>query len=487
MSMSTNATAPRRTYGAWHANRPAGLFGLGTAATLAGFATVIVTVVVALFSVPVALGIAAAGLAVLAPMAVRVKGRTGAQIITAHLAWWVGAARRRHLYRTGLASPYTREHRLPGLLATSRLLAVEDGRTRTVGVIAIPGTRHLTAVLTAQSEGADLVDQDVIDQRVAHYSAWLASLSREPGLVQAQIIVETAPDPGTRLAAEVEATTRPDAPELAREVLTDIVRSYPAGSATVNYYVALTWRLSNMDLEAGAVEVASRLPALQAGLEGTGAVGIRAAAPDQLIRIVARAYNPSRAADIDAAPASMLDWAYAGPVDHDETRDTYLHDGGASRTWGWLEAPRGAVVESLFGRLLVADPTLTSKRVSLLIRPLDPEAAARAVESDRKDATFNAGKKPTPSARDLAAVRVAEQAADEEARGAGVARISLLATLTVPRDDNASTALAEADRRLLSAAGEARIRLRLMGAAQSASFAGNLPCGVVLPRHAALT
>lgn len=486
--MSTTNAAERRSYGSWHNNASAGLFGLGLIPTIGAFALGVVELPLFLLAPKTALVVGAVGLAVLAPMAIRIKGRTGAQVAMARLAWWAGAVQRHHLYRTGLASPYTATHRLPGLLASSELYEVENGRTGHLGVIAIPTSRHVTAVLVASAEGIDLVDQDIIDQRVAHWSAWLASLAREEGLVQAQVTIETAPDPGTRLAAEVAATTRPDAPELARNVLAEIVESFPAGAASTYYYVALTWRLPGRDLPAAAVDVAARLPALQAGLEGTGAIAVRPATPDQLIRIVARAFDPARATEIDAAPADLLDWAWAGPVDHNEARDSYAHDSGLSRSWGLLEAPRGAIVETTFGRMAQPDPALKGrKRVSLIYRPLDPATAARTVETDRRDAEFNAGKRARPSARDLAAIRAAEQAAAEEARGAGIVRFSILATLTVPRDDHAQTALAEADRRLQAAAGEARIRLRLMGSAQASTFAASLPTGIVLSHHALLT
>lgn len=481
-------TVERRSYGSWHNNASAGLFNLGLIPTIGAFALGVVELPLFLLAPKVALIVGAAGLVVLAPMAIRIKGRTGAQVAYAHLAWWAGTLQRHHLYRTGLASPYTTAHRLPGLLASSELLEVEDGRTGRLGIIALPASRHVTAVLLASAEGIDLVDQTVIDQRVAHWSAWLASLGREQGLVQAQVIIETAPDPGTKLAAEVAATVRPDAPELARSVLSEIVESFPAGAATTYYYVALTWRLTGRDLHAAAVDAAARVPALAAGLEGTGAIAVRAATPDELIRIVARGFDPQRATEVDAAPAHLLDWAWAGPVDHDEARDTYAHDSGLSRSWGLLEAPRGAVVETAFARLAQPDPALAGrKRVSLIYRPLDPATAARTVETDRRDAEFNAGKRARPSARDLAAIRAAEQAAAEEARGAGVVRFSILATLTVPRGDGDRDALAEADRRLLAAAGEARIALRLMGAAQAATFAANLPTGIVLSHHALLT
>ena len=47
--------------------------------------------------------------------------------------------------------------------------------------------------------GIALVDQERIDQQVAHWGAWLADLGSEIGIVQASVCVETVPDTGGAL------------------------------------------------------------------------------------------------------------------------------------------------------------------------------------------------------------------------------------------------------------------------------------------------
>jgi len=120
----------------------------------------------------------------------------------------------------------------------------------------------------------DLVNQPVIDARVGRLASWLSMLSREPMLTQAQVTVATTPDPGTRLAAEVATTTRPDAPPLARQVLDDVVHRYPAGSATVDTLVSLTYTPTpGRSLTHAAVcrDIALRLPHMVSALTGAGA------------------------------------------------------------------------------------------------------------------------------------------------------------------------------------------------------------------------
>ena len=105
----------------------------------------------------------------------------------------------------------------------------------------MPTTRHYTVVFGTEPDGASLVDQAQIDVWVAHWGEWLASLADEPGLVAASVTVETAPDSGARLQREVLSRIDPAAPQLAQDMLREVVATYPAGSATVKAYVALTF------------------------------------------------------------------------------------------------------------------------------------------------------------------------------------------------------------------------------------------------------
>lgn len=477
-------TQQQRTYGNWRLGRRAGLFGLGPAATIAAFVVMVITASLMPLSRMAALIAAIVGLAVLAPLAVRVNGRTGLQIIAAHVAWWMGRSRRQHVYVSGVASRVTESHQLPGVLARSEVYEVETGRAGIVGVVVIPQSRHYTVTLRCAPEGMDLVDQEVIDARVGHLAAWLGALAREPMLVQAQVTVETTPDPGTALAREVSATTRPDAPELARQVLDEVVRSYPAGSATVDTRVSLTYSPPpgrSMSHEDMCREVAVRLSHLQAGLVGATGAGISPLSASRLARVVRAAYDPAAALDL-ARDGQPVDWSHAGPVAAREAWDSYRHDSGVSRTWCMVEAPRGVVFARTFARLTEPDPGLLRKRVSMVYRPYSPAEAARLVEADKRDARFLAGKKHRPSARDLTDLTAAEQAAEEEAAGAGVVRFTVLVTATVA--DEAQ--LDEASAIVRARAGEARLTLRPMYGSQAAGFAASLPTGVVLPTHATI-
>jgi hypothetical protein len=147
-----------------------------------------------------------------------------------------------------------------------------------------------------------------------------------------------------------------------------------------------------------------------------------------------------------------------------------------------VEAPRGTVLSSAFTRLTDPDPKVLCKRVSIVYRPYSPAAAALLVERDRKDALFEANKKRQATARDTVDVLAAEQAAHDEATGAGMVRFTVLATVTV----RSATELEDAESRILASAGEARLVLRCLYRSQAAAFAAGLPAGVVLPVHASI-
>ncbi|WP_432832725.1 SCO6880 family protein [Dactylosporangium sp. CA-092794] len=474
--------APQRTYGNWRLGRRPGMFGLGPGPTAVAFGIIALAFLMSTVSTRAALYTVLLGAATLAPLAIRVNGRTGLQVLAARMAWTYGRSLRQHVYLSGVASAVTQAHTLPGLLAQSRVYEVETGRAGRIGVVVIPQSRHYTITLRCAPEGTELVDQSVIDARVGRLAAWLSSLCREPMLVQAQVTIESMPDPGSFLAGEVESTTHVDAPDLARQVLDEVVRTYPAGSALMATRVSLTFQpppRRSLSHEAMCIELAAKLPLFHAGLVGAGASAIAPMSAAELARAVRTAYDPASSLDLTRDTTTTLDWSQAGPVATREGWDDYRHDSGLSRTWGMVEAPRGVVFATTFSRLSEPEPSFLCNRTTIIYRPYAPAEAARLVENDKRDARFTASKGPRPSAREMADLDAADQAAQEEAAGAGMIRFTVLVTATVrsPRE------LDDAARIVQSRAGEARLFLRPMYGCQAATFAAGLPAGVVLTSH----
>ncbi|WP_093804083.1 SCO6880 family protein [Streptomyces sp. Wb2n-11] len=482
-----------RTYGNWRKPQTAGIGQLGLAPTLLMLGGLVVVVLSMLISIMLALVLAVVLALVLAPLTI--KDRYGRSLLTrmsTHLAWRRAVKKGSTLYRSGpLGRTGHGTCTLPGLAASSVLTEAQDSYGRPFAMLTYPRSNFHVVVLRCDADGAALVDQDQVDVWVAYWGQWLSALSTEPGLVGASVTVETAPDSGLRLQHEVNSQLAPDAPELARTMLQEVLAEYPASSAQISTRIALTYsgaarpghpRRSVDDM---AVLLGNRLPGLTSGLGMTGAGAARPLAAEELAEAVRTAYDPAVAPLIEEARASGgsgLTWSDAGPQGAQEEWDCYRHDSAWSSTWSMSEAPRGEVLSSVLTGLLVPHPDIARKRVTILYRPHDPAAAARIVERDRKDASFRAKQTPGGRARDDVALRAAEQSAQEEASGAGLVRFGLLVTATVNAREDLPRARAAVD----TLAPPARINLRPVWGSQAAAFAAGLPIGLVLPLHLAV-
>jgi hypothetical protein len=412
-------------------------------------------------------------------------GRTALQSITARSNWWWGRSQGWHLYRSGPLSVVPHGScRLPGLLAASRLVEGRDSYGRPFALVVTPSTRHYTVVFECNADGASLVDQEQIDTWVAHWGQWLAALAYEPGLVAAGVTIETAPDLGHRLREEIHANTDPNAPELARAALEEIVWNYPVGSARVSTRIAVTYAAlphpggKRRDQEAMVREIGMRIPGLISGLEMTGAGSARPMTAGQLTRAVRIAYDPDAQSSLEVAEGHETRWEDAGPVAAQELWDHYVHDSGRSITWGMSEAPRGEVLASVMTGLVSPHQDIARKRVTFLYRPHDPASAARIVERDRKDTRFRLDGAATAARNEIDVIK-SDQSAIEEARGAGVTRFTILVTATVHSAEALPVAAAAVD----TLAAPARVRLRRMYGSQATAFAAALPLGIVLSDH----
>ena len=549
------------TFGHWRKPASAGVGALGLVGTIVLFLGLIVFVL-ALHSSLVAGAVVAVVLAaVLAPLVVKVHGRSGAQRATGWVAWWWGVRRRRNVYRSGMTSPVGGgTHRLPGLAAGSRVFDCVDAYERPFGMVHVPATRHCSVTFDCAATGEALVDESQVSGWVKGWDLFLAAMGHEPNLDAVSVTVETAPDTGNRLRRAVALRADPAAPGFAKQVMAQIVESYPGTSAQVSTRVQLTYRMTSAGgtrtVQEMAVELGTRLPGLAQTLARTGAGHVRAMTGVDLARVVRVAYDPDAAAaveadaaagspavgsvdvaggrtaglitdvgvdeewarltadltadlgdlgdlgdvavvgeprelvgaelagvELSAVDAGAIGWDNAGPVWAEERRDLYLHDGAATTCWAWSQAPRGVVTARVLLPLLKPHPDITRKRVTLVFRPHDAGRAASIVESDVRNARFNATKRSGGvRAADDVALSAALQSAREEARGAGLTRVSMVVTATVtdPTPEKVHQARVTVEGTLAPAA---HLGLRRALGAQAATFAATLPVGVVLAAH----
>jgi len=487
-----------RTYGNWRRPSTPGLPRLGLLGTGAALGSVVVVMVVQVSAglVPAA-GTAAGAVVLVLPLACRDRaGRNGWQLLLARLAWALGRARGQDLYLAAVAHGPVAfgAARLPGLLARAELTGALAADGAEFAVVGLPsaGGRQYAVLVRCDPDGAQLVDPETVDEWVATWGGWLARLGHEPGLVAVSVTVQTTPDPGTRLAAEVRELTVAGAPPLARAVLAEAAQHYPVGAAVTEVWVALTFTAGRpgggRPRPTGEVlaQLGRRLPALVQGLHGTGAGACRPLRAPEVTALVRSAYDP--AAGRVAFPAAgggsggpgWTGWEDAGPVAQVEAPDHLRHDGAASVTWQLVEPPRGAVASRVLEGLLQADPVLAAKRVTLVYRPHDPAAAARVADTDVRTALGQAAaRRGETRAGETHALAAARQSAAEHAAGAGLVRFALLVTATVAEPGRLGLAADVVEQ----AAAGCQLRLRRCRYGQSAAFAAALGVGVVLPRH----
>lgn len=308
-------TTARPTYGNWRLPSRPGIGRLGLLGTILLLGGLIVTLLTALISWIAAIAVGLLITAVTVPLAIRTAdGRSGFTILTARIGW----ARRRILGDgTYMSGPLSREpsgsFTLPGLLARAEMLEGRDVYHRPFGVIHDKTAGTSTVALECDPDGGALVDPEQVDTWVAGWDGWLAGLAHEPGLAGATVIVETAPDPGTRLAAEVLPRLDPAAPESARAIMAEVVASYPAASSQTSTYVTVTYRPAG---EGGArfasrrdrladmmTNLAIRISPLAAGLTAAGGGAVQPMPAERTADTIRTAFDPSVAATVLRARA----------------------------------------------------------------------------------------------------------------------------------------------------------------------------------------
>jgi hypothetical protein len=487
--------AAPRWYGGWRLPKSPGIMGfdlLSSGVLVGALVVCIFTLMLAGFLATVAVGLMSAAVLTLL-IKKNAHHESGLQRLLVRVAWrQIRLAGSNH-YRSGPLGKSPRgTYQLPGLLANTKLYEYTDAWGRPFAILELPTRAHYSISFKVEPEGSSLVDQDQVNLWVGRYAAVLKQLGDEPGLIAAQVTVETAPDRGSRLRRYVMARMDDNAPEVSKAMLRDVVESYPAGSASVRIWVALTFSTSihgkRLSVDEFADAVKPRLRGLGEQFHGTGVGGASALTAQQLCELVRIAYNPSAAAAIEDAnlagnPVSLR-WHDVGPAGADSFWDCYVHDDALSITWAMTEAPRGVVRENILQALLQPTVAVPRKRVTMLYRILDPATAARTVDADVASAQTAATATKRPRASKVRELELAVATAKEEASGAALTDFALMVTATVDGNDQVARQVARAT--VESLGQTARLSLRPLYGSQDSAFVGGLPIGVALPEYMAV-
>lgn len=486
-------------YGNFRRVGHAGVAGFGAAATIVGFVGLVFTLIGLAFGGP-KVGVVIFALVVVGLRPTRRARRDGR---TAYERRWA-KIRNRQARKSGkavlLQGPAgfvpDGKCRLPGLLAPSQLFTARDPFGAEFGVIVVPSAGHYTVTIECSATGQDLLGLAEDNRQVAQWGAFLAMVGENPDVVGAQAVIETAPDTGMRLRDAILTQRKEDAPPFAVAVGDAQMELYPVGEASIRTWVTVTFA-STRTAEDGKKgrrsreEMAERLgnyvPMLlsQVRVSG-GGLGARLMTAADLTDTVRVAFDPSVALDVERARrddgGTGLTWEEAGPVRLRPYDDLLQHDRAYSQSWQMTEPSTGSISDRQLQRLLSPSKDIERKRVALLYRPYDAMSAVNVVEQDVNSTTFSASQKKRPTARQVREMTAANLTAEAEAEGAGITRFGIVITVTSTTTEKAARAAAA----VTQLATPARLRLRPTLGNQEVAFTSSLPCGLVLPYHAAL-
>ncbi|NYV73244.1 SCO6880 family protein, partial [Streptomyces sp. UH6] len=184
------------------------------------------------------------------------------------------------------------------------------------------------------------------------------------------------------------------------------------------------------------------------------------------------------ATGLEANPGALLSRGAFGPLSAVEHRSWSEHDAAASVSWVMESPPKQFVTSDVLTPLL--GPGRHPRRVSLFYEPFPAETAASKLEDEVNAGAFRAAVRSktgrSESAQDAADRQRAEQAAREEALGAGLGLTSMVVAVTASDPEELPRAVSDVEQR----AGSSKIRLRRAVRSQAPAFAATLPFGIYL-------
>lgn len=468
-TLSVSGFRARRSFGLGGLSKGA---TIGAAIALAADGMVATAVPVTLLvTLPVTLAVA--GLA-----AARRHGMPALAYYWARLCWSRASRSDAAAYRQVLL-PYPYALDLPGVGASSTLIRAHDPTTgKSLGIVHDRRTGYMTVCTLLAPGGSLMAPTSSVRGNLRTWASVLDAMSTDDQIKGATVTVQITPGAGEALGDDVARRLRPDAPPLARDLITDLVRTTPHATASV-----VPWMTVTVDPLGGANppadlggQVAETLRIVDSlDLSGTGTDIVRRATDVDLRRIVRSAYDPDvfheRGAEFEG-----LQWGECGPVAADDSWEEYAHDGGVSVSWVLREMPRRAVPYSVLLPLL--SPGRYQRRITLAYRVLDPREGEAVLEREISHAAQRAEATAQFKGRAKLSQRAdyarAEAAATQAAGGAQVVDWTLLATTTARGVADLPSARQELARAVKGTRG---IRMRPAYGAQAAVFAAGLPLG----------
>ncbi|WP_241518992.1 PrgI family protein [Streptomyces sp. CB03238] len=376
-----------------------------------------------------------------------------------------------------LPHPYALD--LPGVGASSTLIKAHDPTSgRPVGVVHDRATGYMSITTLLAPGGSLMAPTGAVQSSLRTWSSVLDAMSTDEQIKGASVTIQITPGAGEALGDDVASRKDPNAPQLAKKIIDELVRTTPHATASVAPWMSVTVD-PNASANAPAdlaEQVAEALRVVDSlDLSGTGTDIERRATDVDLRRIVRAAYDPDVFNARDAEFAD-LSWSECGPQAADDGWEEYAHDGGVSISWVLREMPKRPLPYSVLLPLLA--PGRYQRRITLSYRVLDPYEGEAVLEreisnaQDRARATAEVKGRAKYSQK--ADLQRAEKAAAQVAGGVQVVDWTLMVTATARRAADLPAARQELARAVKATRG---IRMRSAFGAQAAVFAAGLPIG----------
>lgn len=410
--------------------------------------------------------------------AARRHGMSALNYYWAKVAWRRAAKFDATSYRR-LLLPHPYALDLPGVGASSTLIKAHDPTSgRPVGVVHDRATGRMTITTLLAPGGSLMAPTGAVQSGLRTWASVLDAMSTDEQIKAASVTIQITPGAGEALGDDVASRKTPDAPQLAKKIIDELVRTTPHATASVAPWMSVTVDPSAAanaptDLAEQVAEALRVVDSLD--LSGTGTDIERRATDVDLRRIVRSAYDPDvfNARDSEFAD---LSWAECGPQAADDGWEEYAHDGGVSISWVLREMPKRPIPYSVLLPLLA--PGRYQRRITLAYRVLDPYEGEAVLEReisnahDRARATAEVKGRAKYSQK--ADLQRAERAAAQVAGGVQVVDWTLMVTATARSAADLPAARQELARAVKATRG---IRMRSAFGAQAAVFAAGLPIG----------
>jgi hypothetical protein len=437
---------PRRLlYRSARSFRSAGAFGLTMFSTMIGFGCVFLIVVglmlpwpgwVKYFAWPMLLAV------LFVPLAVPLPG--GRSVWEVVWGWWNRRKHRRRrtpLMRSGPFTTIPDGTPPPGPLATASTFDFHpaDG-SAPFGLVALGSRNFYTLRLRAWPQGREWNVQSTRDRWVARLGDMMTFLGQSPEFVAMTITIETLPESGKRASTLVRRRLQKLTPALARTIVTEAVEQVASAEVRIEAYIGLTWRADTAFRKRDATEmghdIALRIGKIRDYFQSAG-LPVRPMREREICALTRRSFSPGDELDIETGLYSgepmRLRWADCGPSSASDQHKQYIHDAAQSMSWTMKTTPEATFDSNVLIDILSAHRDIPRKRVTLVYQPYTPSKATRIVNKDHNDARqavrTHVGKL---SERSLVRVDNAEAARAEQARGAGVSKVSMIVTATCP-------------------------------------------------------